>query len=153
LTGLLSHPQLTLVSPNLQGMSVVSVVMGIAHLLRAFQVSSSSPTNRVVVAMVVGSSLSSFGGAEPHLRGPALGLSCQCPPTMCMVLSIDLHRSCFSCSCSDLKRWYWDDRNRTSLAPIIYRPEAHPETSSYVPLVVSSSTNASDLAMVRLGSP
>jgi hypothetical protein len=65
LTGLPSQPYLTLVSPDLQGMSVVAVVTVIDHLLGALQVPLSSPTARVVAAMVAGPSSSGSGGAEP----------------------------------------------------------------------------------------
>jgi hypothetical protein len=72
---------------------------------------------------------------------------------MRMVLSISLHRSLFSCSCSDFKRWCWGDRSRTSLALIVHRSAAHLATSPYVPLVASSNARVGDLAMVLLGYP
>jgi hypothetical protein len=49
-------------------MSVVLVVMGIAHLLGVFQVPPSSPTAGVAVAMMVGLSSSGSGGAVVALR-------------------------------------------------------------------------------------
>jgi hypothetical protein len=45
-------------------MSVALVVMGIAQLLRVLSVSSSSPTARVIAAMMVGLSSSGTGGME-----------------------------------------------------------------------------------------
>jgi hypothetical protein len=50
-------------------MSVVPVVMGIAHLLRALQVPPSLLVAGVVVAMVVGPSSLGSGGAEPPSKG------------------------------------------------------------------------------------
>jgi hypothetical protein len=64
-TSLPSQPCLTLVSLDLQGMSVVPVVMGIAHLHGVLQVPPFSPDAGVATAMMVGPSSLGFGGAEP----------------------------------------------------------------------------------------
>jgi hypothetical protein len=63
-TGPPSQPYVPLVSPDLQGMSGVPVVMGIAHLHGVLQVPPSLPVAKVDVAMMVGPSSLGSGGAE-----------------------------------------------------------------------------------------
>jgi hypothetical protein len=59
------QPHLTLLSPNLQEMSVVPLVMWIAHLLGVLQVSPSTSDAGVATTMMVGSSSLGSGGVDP----------------------------------------------------------------------------------------
>jgi hypothetical protein len=126
----------------------VPVVMGIAHLLWVLQVPPSSPTARVVAAMMAGPSSSGSGGAEPLSKKATLGLSCRCPHGMCKVCSIGLYCSYFSYSCSDFKRWCWGDRSCTLSVLIVRRPVECPATSPYLPLMSLLAASLGDLAMV-----
>jgi hypothetical protein len=60
-----SQPRLALVYPNLQGTSVVLVVIRIAHLLGVLQVPLSSSAGGVATTMMEGTSPLGFRGAEP----------------------------------------------------------------------------------------
>jgi hypothetical protein len=53
--------------------------------------------------------------------GPALGLSCRCPPGMRMVLIVSLRCSHFSCFGHGSRKQCHDDRSRASLVPITRR--------------------------------
>jgi hypothetical protein len=65
-TGPPSQPYVPLVSPDLQGMSGVPVVMGIAHLHGVLQVPPSLPVAKVDVAILIG-----LRGSRDHVQeGP-----------------------------------------------------------------------------------
>jgi hypothetical protein len=59
------QPHLALVSPDLQGVSVVPVVMGMSQLLGVLQVSPFWPVTGIAMAMIAGPSSSGSGHAEP----------------------------------------------------------------------------------------
>jgi hypothetical protein len=103
--------------------------------------------------MMVRSSLSGTRTWSPHPRRPALGLSCRCPPDMRMALVIGLHRSRFSCFCSDFKMWCHGDRSHASLISIAHQSTACLGPPPCLPLMASSMVRATDLPVVTLGLP
>jgi hypothetical protein len=111
---------LALVSPDLQGLIVVLVVMGMSHLHGVSQVPPFSPTIGVATTLMVGSSSSGVGDAEtPAMKThswPFLLVSSQygivCRFTLLLLF---LFLFCF-------KRWCWGDRSHTSSTSIVCRP-------------------------------
>jgi hypothetical protein len=68
LTSLPLQPYLALVSPDLQGVSVVSAVTGMSHLLGVLQVPLCLLTAGVATAMMAGLISSGVGDAEPSAK-------------------------------------------------------------------------------------
>jgi hypothetical protein len=90
------------------------VVMGITHLLSILLVPPPLPAAGAVASMMAGPSSSSIEVQNPHPRGPAISLSCQCPPGIRTMLVIGLRNSRFSCSCPEFKKCCRGDRSRDS---------------------------------------
>jgi hypothetical protein len=67
-TGPPPQPHLALVCPDLQGVSVVLVVIGMSRLLGVLQVPPYSSAARVITAMLVGPSSSGAEDAEPPAK-------------------------------------------------------------------------------------
>jgi hypothetical protein len=121
---------LALISPKLQGVSVVSEVTGMSQLLRVLQLPLFSSAAGFATATMARPSSSGAIDAErsPRPRKSTLG-----PPSG--VLSVWR----YSYSCSYSKRWCCGDRSRTSLSPIIHRPAVCPVMPPYLTSVASLS--------------
>jgi hypothetical protein len=72
---------------------------------------------------------------------------------MRVMLSIGLHYSRFSCSCSDVAGECFGDRSHTLVTLIINRLAACPMILSYLPLVALSAVSLGDLALASSSSP
>jgi hypothetical protein len=92
------------------------------------------------------------GGGSPRPSRSTLGLSCQCPPGMCIALVVCLRHSHFSCFCSNFKKWCHGDRSHASSIPIARRSTARPPIPPCLPLMASLIASVGDLAEVALGS-
>jgi hypothetical protein len=66
---------------------------------------------------------------------------------------VRLHRSRFSCFCSDFKKWCRGDRSCASSVPIAHQSMAHSAASLGLPLIASSIGSMGDQAEVTLGLP
>jgi hypothetical protein len=84
------------------------IVIGMVHLLGVLQVLQSSPAAGAAT-----------GVQSPRPRRLILGHPCRCPLGMRVILSIGLHCSCFSCSCSEVEGEYFGDKSPTFVTPIV----------------------------------
>jgi hypothetical protein len=121
-TGLPLQLRLALVSPDLQGVSVVPEVIVMSRLLVVLQVSSFSSTARVAMTTMAISSSSGVSMQIHWPRKPALDPSCLCP--LGMALFVGSPAPIFLVPALTLKVDA-GGRSRTSSATIIHRPSVH----------------------------
>jgi hypothetical protein len=142
-------------SPSLLNHGIVRLVRVGGHVraLGVLQVPPSSSAAGAATTVMAGPSSSGLGVRSPQPRSPILGHSCRCPFGMRVTLSVGLHHSGISCSCSDIEGECFGDRSHTLVSLIVRRPTMRAVTPLYLPLVVSSAASMGDLALVSLSLP
>jgi hypothetical protein len=92
------------------------------------------------------------GYRVPGQEGPSLVIPIDVL-SVCVMLSIGLHHSCFSFPCSDVEGECFSDRSHTLVTLIIRWHAVCLVTPLYLPLAAVADTNMGDLALVSSSSP